>query len=170
MQVGGSDERFEKAVYTWLGERQTLERVEQQAKITHGARGLGTAFVCMGFAAPLPETDAEVAACVAHRNDPGLHMGEIARFLDFTLSHQRPHVVSMEGLALLTGINLKKLSSLSARCAPALHMLGNARLSRVEAVLLNTVPREGLIHYIKSAQHDETELSVCTAGNPVHTS
>ena len=55
-------------MYTWLGERQTLERVEQQAKITHGTGGLGTAFVRMGFAGPLPDTDAVVAACAAHRN------------------------------------------------------------------------------------------------------
>ena len=78
VQDGGSDARFEKAVYTWLGER----RGWSSRPRSH------MAFARMGFFAPLPDTDAVVAACVAHRNDPGLHTGEIARFLDFTLSHQ----------------------------------------------------------------------------------
>ena len=55
-----------------------MERVEQQAKIAHGTRGLGTAFVRMGFVAPLPDSDAVVAACFAHRNDRGLYTGEVA--------------------------------------------------------------------------------------------
>ena len=110
IQEASQDQRRE-AVHTRLGERQTLERVEQQARITHGTLDLGTACVRMGFAATLPDTDAVVAACVAHKNVPGLRAGEIARFLDFTLRHQRPPVVSMEGLALLTQDTRVLLSS-----------------------------------------------------------
>ena len=152
----------------WFGEQQS--KLVEQARIPPGPHGLGFPVVRGGFASPLPDSPAVIAAMLssyafatAEEDDE-----EVCRVMRFNLDEDIPPLMSLTAQSALLDVAIKKIPSIHARCAAALLMLTNARLHRLEASLLDHVPKSSLIHYVEAVQYDETELKTRIDGDPLN--
>lgn len=152
----------------WLGEVVSEPCAKAQAVVPHGHADLRLPTSSSGFAAPLPDAQAIAAAVVACGGRASLDLDEdVCRVVQFTMGDEKPPIVSLEAMSLILGVDRKRIPSLYARIATAMHLMCATRQLRFEAALLKALPRCSLLHYVEAVQYDETELTTRMIGDPI---
>lgn len=156
----------DSGVYEWVDRHVDLETVVSQARIAYGKHGLAPGHAESGLSPGVSDTGAVVAALVASHQRPRAGLDEdVAEVLGFVLGPDAPPTISEEALALLLGVDRRKIPSIMARAAMALACLARIRWRRVEELCLKGLPRQALVHYIEAVQYDETEMKARILGD-----
>lgn len=149
----------------WLPAETPLGEILARARVPHGTSGLRLPAVLQGFVEPAADTEALVAALVAGLREADSLDEDAQAVVKFFLTGKPCALAPIAALSAIVGVSRKKFPALCHRAAAALCQLGHARVSRLEAALVGSLPRAHLICYIESVQYDETPLRARIVGD-----
>ena len=155
---GGGAAGRRASVAGWLHGGLAVDNATERATIGHSLATLRYGVVQQGFASPLTDSESLVAALVAQLQSGRDADERVERVAHVFLSNRACALSSMEALSAALGVHRKTLGALAHRCAAGLGMLAHARWGRLEAALVNSLPRAALVHYVEAVQYDETPL------------